>query len=131
MAPDRPPRGMKSSMINGSLALGNGHDGHRLRGIQIHANADCLIGDGDYAVEVANALANCRTDGLFVFTSSGSVYTENSGGIVDEESDVVFSEEAVSSGGSGTRAMGILRAEKAVLQHPGGIVIRLGGLYTL
>ena len=59
---------------------------------------------------------------------------ENGGGIVDEASDVVFSEDPNGSGGGGgmsSRAVGILQAEKKVLEHPGGIVLRLGGLYTL
>ena len=30
-----------------------------------------------------------------------------------------------------SRQQGILWAEKAILNHPGGIVFRLGGLYTL
>ena len=69
----------------------------------------------------------------YVFTSSGGVYVENGGGIVDEASDVVFSEDPNGSGGGGmsSRAVGILQAEKKVLEHPGGIVLRLGGLYTL
>lgn len=64
----------------------------------------------------------------YVFTSSGGVYVENDGGIVDEASDVVFSEDPSSMS---SRAVGILQAEKKVLEHPGGIVLRLGGLYTL
>ena len=57
---------------------------------------------------------------------------ENGGGIVDEASDVVFSEDPNGSGGGmSSRAVGILQAEKKVLEHPGGIVLRLGGLYTL
>ena len=68
----------------------------------------------------------------YIFSSSGGVYVENGGGIVDEASDVVFSEdpntEAVSMS---SRALGILQAEKKVLGHPGGIVLRLGGLYTM
>ena len=52
-----------------------------------------IIGDGgSYVNEVVNALANCASpNGLFVFTSSGGVFTENSGGMVDEDSDVVSS----------------------------------------
>ncbi len=44
--------------------------------------------------------------------------------MVDEGSDVA------SRDGS-NRSAAILRAEKAVLEHPGGIVLRFGGLYTL
>lgn len=66
-----------------------------------------------------------------MFTSSGSVFSENSGGLVDEQSDVVSSEDVISGGGSGIRSKEILRAENVVLQHPGGIVLRFGGLYTL
>ena len=73
---------------------------------------------------MAKAVTNCRDAAKFVFTSSGGVYMENSGGMVDEASDVVVSKDS--------RAAGILEAEKAVLKsHPGGIVLRLGGLYTL
>ena len=48
-------------------------------------------GDGySYANEIANAVNNfALPNGLFLFTSSGSVYTENSGGVVDENSNVV------------------------------------------
>ena len=53
-----------------------------------------------------------------------SVHTENEGGIVNEESNVVSSEDT-------SRKGHILKAEKAVLEHLGGIVLRLAGLYTL
>ena len=48
-------------------------------------------GDGRlYANEITNAVAKFTSpNGLFIFTSSGGVYTENSGGVVDEKSDVV------------------------------------------
>ena len=48
-------------------------------------------GDGySYANEIADAVNNfVLPNGLFLFTSSGSVYLENSGGVVDENSNVV------------------------------------------
>ena len=58
-------------------------------------------------------------DSAFVFTSAGSVYAENSGGTVDENSETVRSE----------RSGKLLDGEKNVLSD-GGCVIRLGGLYT-
>ena len=61
-------------------------------------------------------------EGNFVFTSSAGVFAENSGGIVDENSEVITDTD---------RSQKILGAENAVLAHPGGIVLRLGGLYTL
>lgn len=79
-----------------------------------------------YAKEVTNAISNhcANPESKFVFTSSGGVYTENSGGIVNEDSDVVSSEGT-------SRSSGIIKAEKAVLEHLGGICLRLAGLYTL
>jgi len=80
-----------------------------------------------YVNEVKSALAKFSSpNGLFVFTSSGGVFTENSGKMVDESSDVVSLEEPWT-----TRSQGILSAEKAVLKNSGGIVLRYGGLYTL
>ena len=91
-----------------------------------------------YAKSVEDAVVNCTSKGgRFVFTSSGGVYSENSGGIVDEGSDVLFPEDdgnTITASEANPRAeniRGILRAEKAVLRHPGGIVLRFGGLYTL
>ena len=48
-------------------------------------------GDGrSYANEISSAVTNFTSpNGIFTFTSSGGVYTENLGGIVDENSDVV------------------------------------------
>ena len=59
------------------------------------------------------------TEGNFVFTSSGGVYAEDSGGVVDEGSAVSDSE----------RARKLLAAEGATLER-GGSVVRLAGLYT-
>ena len=56
----------------------------------------------------------------FVFTSSGGVYAENSGGEIDENSEVSTSSE---------RTKTLISAEQCVLQN-GGDVIRFGGLYT-
>jgi len=95
-------------------------------------------GGSIYAKSVEDAVVNCTSKGgRFVFTSSGGVYSENSGGIVDEGSDVLFPEDdgnTITASEANPRAeniRGILRAEKAVLRHPGGIVLRFGGLYTL
>ena len=73
-------------------------------------------GDGrTYANEVENALANfVLPHGTFVFTSSGGVFTENSGKVVDENSEVVSLEEPWT-----TRSQGILSAEKSVLKYSG------------
>jgi len=80
-----------------------------------------------YVNEIKNALTKFSSpSGLFVFTSSGGVYTENSGKMVDENSDVVSVEEPWT-----TRSQGIIYAEKLVREHTGGIVLRFGGLYTL
>lgn len=82
-------------------------------------------GAENYFIEVTNALSNyTHPKSRFVFTSSGGVFTENEGGIVNEESNVVSSEDT-------SRKGHILKAEKAVLEHLGGIVLRLAGLYTL
>jgi len=56
----------------------------------------------------------------FIFTSAGSVYSENSGGVVDEVSETVRNERSVK----------LLDGEK-VVADAGGSNIRLGGLYTL
>lgn len=77
---------------------------------------------------MAKGIANLATttgdsnDARYVFTSSGGVYVENSGGLVDESSPV---------SSSVSRYAGILAAEKAVLENTCGIALRFGGLYTL
>ncbi len=58
----------------------------------------------------------------FVLISSGGVYAEDEGGVVDEGSAVKDNSAYVSR---------ILRAEQAVLARRDGFVLRLGGLYTL
>jgi len=80
-------------------------------------------GNPDYAGDVARNISNHwdnTGDSCFVFTSAGSVYGENCGGVVDEESAVVRTE----------RSGKMLDAEEHVLKN-GGCVIRLGGLYTV
>ena len=66
----------------------------------------------------------CKKEREIVMRDIFSVHTENEGGIVNEESNVVSSEDT-------SRKGHILKAEKAVLEHLGGIVLRLAGLYTL
>ena len=56
---------------------------------------------------------------VFVFTSAGSVYAENSGGAVDEAAATARTE----------RSAKLLDAEEHVVAT-GGTVLRLGGLYT-
>jgi hypothetical protein len=42
-----------------------------------------------YAADIADSIKNhLLPDGAFVFTSSGGVYTENSGGVINEKSEV-------------------------------------------
>ena len=59
----------------------------------------------------------------FIFISSGGVYLENHGGEVNEESEVA------DPNGS-HRLANVIRAENLVLKV-GGVVLRLGALYTL
>jgi len=61
-----------------------------------------------------------QTKGSFVFTSSGGVYSENSGGFVDETSPV---------NGTSARYEMILKTENAVVGN-GGCVVRYAGLYA-
>lgn len=84
-----------------------------------------------YPQEVSAALQECwmahsnnteekMKDAIgFVFTSSGGVFAEDSGGVVNEASAVSDSE----------RAKRLLAAEREVLSRRGGVV-RLAGLYT-
>ena len=76
-----------------------------------------------YFNEVKSALAKFSSpNGLFVFTSSGGVFTENSGKVVDENSDVESLEEPWT-----TRSQGILSAEKSVLKNSGQIPFKIFG----
>jgi len=59
--------------------------------------------------------------GCFVFTSSGGVYSENNGGVVDENSQVESSCSA--------RQEMLLKTEETVMEN-GGFVVRFAGLYT-
>ena len=77
----------------------------------------------DYVVSVKTGLDLCTS--RFVFTSSGGVYVENQGNVVNETSEVWNDDP------DKQRFKGILQAEKLVLEHPGGTVLRLGALYTL
>lgn len=75
-------------------------------------------GNPDYALEVRKATQLWDGTGSFVFTSSGSVFAESSGGICNESSPV----------GSSARAERLLGAEEEALSA-GGCVVRLAGLY--
>jgi len=82
-------------------------------------------GDPGYAASVAKCVADdWSKEGNFVFTSSGGVYTENSGGTVNETSEVKNSTKHSRRGNSD-----ILGAEKAV-EAGNGITIRFAGLYV-
>ena len=79
----------------------------------------------DYAKAVEIAIQkdwDSSSDGTkeFVFTGSGGVYAENSGGIIDENSET----KSVSQ-----RSKALISSEKIVEQF-GGTTIRFGGLYT-
>ena len=79
----------------------------------------------NYVNDITESVSNdwdCNsTDGkAFVFTGSGGVYLENSGGIVDENSEVSFASDKTKM---------LLSAEQTVLKNE-GIVLRLGALYT-
>ena len=78
----------------------------------------------DYVEQMKKAIANHldkSSNSCFIFTSSGGVYSENAGGVVDETS-------AVKSDHPYSRR--ILDAEEQVISV-GGCVLRFGGLYTL
>jgi len=76
-------------------------------------------GNPKYAEDVGDGLKYLKENGVFVFTSSGSVYAENSGGTVNEESELTRTE----------RSGKIIDAENVVVSK-NGCVIRLGGLYS-
>eukprot|EP00435_Cladocopium_sp_Y103_P070465 s103_g35.t1 len=75
---------------------------------------------GEYAKSVTDALEYLAMGGIGVFTSSASVFAEDSGNSVDESG-------AVSDSGSAQR---MLEAEEAA-QRGGSAVLRLAGLYDL
>jgi len=79
-------------------------------------------GNPDYVQDIRAALDNNWNDkgpgACFLFTSSGSVFAENSGGEVDESSEVIRT----------ARSEKLVDAEGEVLAR-GGCVLRLGGLY--
>jgi len=80
-------------------------------------------GNPNYAEDIKNCLDNHWTKvqgAAFIFTSAGSVYSENSGGEVDENSETVRTE----------RSGKLLDGENHVLGNQ-GCVVRLGGLYTV
>ncbi|EKX53168.1 hypothetical protein GUITHDRAFT_64569 [Guillardia theta CCMP2712] len=77
-------------------------------------------GNDNYAAEVDRALNMWSGAGKFVFTSSGGVYAESSGGTVNEQSPVA----------SSARTQKLIDAEKCTTER-GGSVLRLAGLYTL
>ena len=85
-------------------------------------------GNEKYAEDIKQSIDNHWDTGegwkeagtaVFVFTSAGSVYSENSGGEVDETSETVRTE----------RSGKLLDGEKFVTES-GGCVVRLGGLYS-
>ena len=80
-------------------------------------------GNTDYAQDIRSCAethwSNTEPQSALVFTSAGSVYRENSGGLVDEMSETVETE----------RSAPLLAGEKDVLEA-GGCALRLGGLYT-
>jgi len=73
----------------------------------------------DYVGEVQGALELWSGKGGFVFTSSGGVFAEDNGGIVDETAPL----------STNPRMSKILEAER-VVAAAGGTVMRLAGLYT-
>ncbi|CBJ48531.1 Contains domains for prephenate dehydrogenase and nucleoside-diphosphate-sugar epimerases [Ectocarpus siliculosus] len=77
-------------------------------------------GNKDYAREVFTAMEDVWDGtGMFVFTSSGSVYGEKDGGVVTEDSPI--DEAKVNSP---------LRIAELVTLDGGGCVVRLAGLYS-
>ncbi|CAM9386912.1 unnamed protein product [Pylaiella littoralis] len=78
-------------------------------------------GNSDYAREVFRAVEEVWDGtGVFLFTSSGSVYAEQNGGTVTEDSPI---DEA--------KVDGPLRIAEKVALRGGGIVVRLAGLYSV
>jgi len=80
-------------------------------------------GNPDYAEDIKDCMDNHwnKVQGAaFIFTSAGSVYSENNGGEIDENSETVRTE----------RSGKLLDGEKHVTAG-GGCVLRLGGLYTV
>lgn len=77
-------------------------------------------GNDHYAEDVKTGFKYLKPGGLYIFTSSGSVMGENSGGTVNEESPRARTE----------RSGKLMDAEDIVLEQ-GGCVLRLGGLYSL
>ena len=73
----------------------------------------------DYPHAVQEATERVLPDGRFVFTSSTSVY-----------GDVPFANEHTARKDTG-RAEKLFHAENAVMGIPGGVVVRLSGLYVL
>ena len=76
--------------------------------------------------DLKTALESYYENGLgsrFIFISSGGVYLENNGGEVNEESEVA-------DPNSSHRLANVVQAENLVLEV-GGVVLRLGALYTL
>jgi len=80
-------------------------------------------GNAEYVQDIRSCVEthwnNLDPESAMVFTSAGSVYRENSAGLVDEMSETVETE----------RSAPLLTGEKSVLQV-GGCALRLGGLYT-
>jgi len=78
-------------------------------------------GNDDYVANVRRALALWKgAPGKFVFTSSGGIFAEQDGGVVDETSAL----------SSAPRSQKLVDCEKAVTDG-GGTVLRLAGLYNL
>ena len=79
----------------------------------------------DYAKDVETSIqkdwhSDSNENKAFVFTGSGGVYAENSGGVIDEDSETSSVSE---------RSKALLSAEQSVEKF-GGVTIRFGGLYT-
>lgn len=79
-------------------------------------------GSKDYPGDVKRAGARLAEGGVGVFTGSGGVYAPSEDGLVSEDGKVLEERD---------RAIMLLRAEKAMLDLKGGMVVRLAGLYNL